>query len=82
MKIILESERLYLREFINSDGLHFYDLNNDFEVLKYTGDESFKSLEEAMDFIKNYSDYKRNGYGRWAVCLKETHEFLGWCGLK
>jgi len=82
MKVILETERLYLREFIASDGLHFYDLNNDFEVIKYTGNKPFKSLEEAMDFIKNYSDYKRNGYGRWSVCLKETHEFIGWCGLK
>ncbi|WP_372793053.1 GNAT family N-acetyltransferase [Lutibacter sp.] len=82
MKIILETERLYLREFIASDGFHFYHLNNDFEVLRYTGNQPFKSLEEAMIFIKNYSDYKRNGYGRWAVCIKETHEFIGWCGLK
>lgn len=82
MKIILETERLYLREFIGSDGYHFYHLNNDFEVVKYTGNEPFSSLEETMNFIINYSDYKRNGYGRWAVCLKKTNEFLGWCGLK
>jgi ribosomal-protein-alanine N-acetyltransferase len=82
MKIILETARLYLREFIASDGFHFYHLNNDFDVIKYTGNEPFNSLEEAMLFIKNYSDYERNGYGRWAVCLKDTHEFIGWCGLK
>ncbi len=82
MKIILETNRLYLREFIASDGFHFYHLNNDEDVIKYTGNKAFKSLEEAMIFIKNYSDYKRNGYGRWAVCLKDTNEFLGWCGLK
>ena len=82
MKIILETDRLYLREFLASDGIHFYHLNNDEEVIRYTGNEPFDSLEDAMNFIKNYSDYKRNGYGRWAVCLKETNEFLGWCGLK
>jgi len=82
MKIILETDRLYLREFIDTDGFHFYHLNNDEDVVKYTGNKPFKTLEEAIDFIKNYSDYKRNGYGRWAVCLKETNEFLGWCGLK
>lgn len=82
MKIILETERLYLREFIDTDGFHFYQLNNDEDVVKYTGNKPFKSLEEATNFIKNYSDYKQNGYGRWAVCLKETNEFLGWCGLK
>jgi RimJ/RimL family protein N-acetyltransferase len=82
MKIILETNRLYLREFIDADGFHFYHLNNDLDVIKYTGNEPFKSLSAATEFIKNYSDYQRNGYGRWAVCLKENNEFLGWCGLK
>lgn len=82
ISIILETERLYLREFIPSDGFHFYHLNNDPEVIKYTGNSAFKSLNEAMNFIANYSDYKKNGFGRWAVCLKSTHAFLGWCGLK
>lgn len=82
MNIILETERLYLREFSSLDAVHFYNLNNDPDVLKYTGNEPFKSLLEAQEFIVNYSDYTINGYGRWAVCLKETDEFLGWCGLK
>jgi len=82
MKIILETERLYLREFIDTDGFHFYHLNNDVEVIKYTGNDPFNSIEEANTFIKEYDDYEINGYGRWAVCLKETDEFVGWCGLK
>lgn len=82
MKIILETERLYLREFISSDAFHFFHLNNDPEVIKHTGNSAFLSMDEANDFIKNYSEYERNGYGRWAVCLKKTNEFLGWCGLK
>jgi len=82
MKIILETNRLYLREFMACDGFHFFNLNNNVEVIKYTGNVPFKSLKEAKHFIDNYPDYKRNGYGRWAVCLKETNEFLGWCGLK
>jgi len=82
MKIILETTRLYLREFIASDGVHFYHLNNDEDVIKYTGNNSFETQEDAMDFVKSYSDYKRNSFGRWAVCLKETNEFIGWCGLK
>ena len=57
MKIILETERLYLREFVEADGFHFYHLNNDAEVIKYTGNSAFNSLTEAYDFIKNYSDY-------------------------
>ncbi|WP_111708687.1 GNAT family N-acetyltransferase [Lutibacter citreus] len=82
MKIILETKRLYLREFESLDGVHFFHLNNNPEVLKYTGDSAFKNIDEANKFINNYSDYKLNGYGRWAVCLKDTNEFIGWCGLK
>lgn len=82
MKFILETERLYLRKFEISDGIHFYNLNNDPIVLKYTGDKPFKSVEEATLFLKNYNEYALNGFGRWAVCLKETDEFIGWCGLK
>jgi RimJ/RimL family protein N-acetyltransferase len=82
MKIILKTERLYLREFMKGDGFHFFQLNNDPDVLKYTGDTAFKSLAAANNFIESYADYQQNGYGRWAVCLKQTHEFLGWCGLK
>lgn len=82
MKIILKTERLYLREFIGVDGFHFYHLNNDNDVVKYTGNKPFNSLEEANNFIDNYNEYQINGFGRWAVCLRETDEFLGWCGLK
>ena len=82
MKIISSSSRLFLREFSIDDSLHFFNLNKDPEVIKYTGDSSFKSVSEAEIFIQNYSEYKDYGYGRWAVCLKESKEFLGFCGLK
>jgi ribosomal-protein-alanine N-acetyltransferase len=60
---------LYLREFISSDGIQFYHLNNDIDVIKYIGNKPFKSLQEANKFISTYSDYERNGFGRWAVGL-------------
>ena len=39
-------------------------------------------MEEAKEFLENYSDYQLNGYGRWAVILKDSGQFIGWCGLK
>lgn len=82
MKRITETERLYLRQFTPDDAEHFFLLNNDEDVLRFTGDNPFVSVEQARHFIKNYSDYKNHGMGRWAVCLKSNNEFLGWCGLK
>ena len=82
MKIILETDRLVLRELNSSDAKDFYRLNLNPNVIKYTGNSAFKSVEEARIFLKNYPDYNLNGYGRWAVITKEKNEFIGWCGLK
>ncbi|RAJ14620.1 GNAT family N-acetyltransferase [Olleya aquimaris] len=82
MKIITETERLYLREFIPEDAIHFYQINLDEDVIKYTGDIAFESLTEAKEFLSSYNQYQQHNMGRWAVCDKQTDDFLGWCGLK
>ncbi len=82
MKKIIETDRLILRELNRNDSLSFYNLNSDPEILKFTGDKPFSSVSEAEKFLINYSDYNKNGFGRWAVILKETNCFIGWCGLK
>jgi RimJ/RimL family protein N-acetyltransferase len=80
--MVFESERLYLRELTSNDAESFYRLNSDTEVLKYTGDSSFKDVQEAKRFLENYNPYIKYGYGRWAVIRKIDSEFIGWCGLK
>jgi ribosomal-protein-alanine N-acetyltransferase len=82
VKHILETSRLILRELDSKDAKNFYDLNSNPNVIKYTGNSAFKNVEEAKEFLENYTDYKFNGYGRWAVILKTTDKFIGWCGLK
>lgn len=82
MKKIIETKRLLLRELDVSDAVHFFNLNTDPQVLKYTGDKPFLSISESESFLKNYTDYTKNGFGRWAVISKDSNEFLGWCGLK
>ncbi|MBF6642468.1 GNAT family N-acetyltransferase [Flavobacterium sp. J49] len=82
MKPIIETSRCYLRELSVADAQHFYDLNADAEVIKYTGDKAFDNVMEAKSFLENYNQYQLYGYGRWAVIAKSDGEFLGWCGLK
>ena len=81
MNKILETDRLILREFTIADAEKLFELNSDPEVIKYTGDVPFDSIDAAKDFLAKYSDCRDNGYGRWAVILKSNHEFIGWCGL-
>ncbi|MCK5677262.1 MAG: GNAT family N-acetyltransferase, partial [Flavobacteriaceae bacterium] len=79
---MLETDRLFLREFKISDANKMWELNSDKDVLKYTGDKPFESIESTKQFIIEYQDYRKNGFGRWAVIEKFKNEFIGWCGLK
>ncbi|RMB56100.1 GNAT family N-acetyltransferase [Dokdonia sinensis] len=79
---IIETERLYLRQFITEDASHFFAMNNDPEVIRYTGDPPFTNQDAAHKFITNYDAYAKYGLGRYAVIRKEDDTFLGWCGLK
>lgn len=79
---ILETNRLILREFENKDAEFLFQLNANPNVLKYTGDEPFASINEAEIFIKDYDHYQKFGMGRWTVIEKATNIPIGWCGLK
>ena len=78
----LETARTLLRKLTIEDAKDFYTLNLDDEVLKYTGDKPFATIEAAVDFLATYDQYEKYGVGRLAVIDKETSAFLGWCGLK
>ena len=79
---IIETERLYLRELNYKDASDFYKLNYDQRVIQFTGDSKFKNIAEAEEFLRNYNEYNKHGFGRWAVILKSEEKFIGWCGLK
>lgn len=83
MNRILETSRLYLREFTIDDAQLLIDLNSNPNVTRYTGDGPVKDLDEAKRILTDiiFPQYK-NKMGRWAVHLKSNDEFIGWCGLK
>lgn len=79
--IVTTTPRLVLQQFSSGDADGFYRLNLDPEVIRYTGDSSFETVEQARQFIQNYDHYENHGFGRWSVYLK-TGEYLGFCGLR
>lgn len=80
--VLIETERLVLRESVVGDAPDLFEMNSNPEVLKYTGDLAFTSVEETEELIRNYIDYKKYGYGRWTTIVKATNEVIGFCGLK
>lgn len=82
MKYLFETDRLRFREFTPADAPALYELNADPEVIRYTGDPPFDSVEAALEFIRKYDAYSLTGMGRWAMELCLDGTFIGWCGLK
>jgi len=81
-KKVFETKRFELRELGVQNSEDFYRLNKDPQVMLFTGEKPFGSLEEAVRFLKSYDPYSAYGYGRWAVYPLGSSRFLGWCGLK
>ena len=83
MKHILDTQRLFLREFTIDDAQLLINLNSNSNVTRYTGDGPVENVAKAKEILETiiFPQYK-NKMGRWAVHLKSTNEFIGWCGLK
>lgn len=82
-EILFETPRLLLRKKVIEDAPFFFELNSDPLVTRYTGDSSFRDLNEAKNIVEYViSQYEKYGYGRWLVIEKETDNPIGWCGLK
>ena len=80
MKTILETPRLLLREMTTSDLTAICRVLQD-EKTMYAYEHAF-SDEEALAWLNNQlRRYREDGFGLWAVVLKESGEIIGQCGI-
>ena len=76
----IETERLILREMTQQDFDALYKILADSDIMRhypYTFDRA--RVQNWID--KNISRYRVFGFGLWAVCLKQSGEIIGACGL-
>ena len=79
----IETERLILRRFKNSDVENIFKLDSNKEVHKYLGKKPIKTLKEAEKIISFFHlQYEERGIGRFAALEKSSGKFMGWAGLK
>ncbi len=78
--MVIETERLILREMTEKDFCALYKVLADQDIMRhypYVFDEN----RVRNWILRNIERYRVFGFGLWAVCLKETGEMIGDCGL-
>ena len=78
--MIIETDRLMLREYTLKDFDAIYEILSDTETMQHYPKPYDKTMTQ--NWIEwNIQNYKEYGFGIWAVILKETGNFIGDCGL-
>jgi len=76
----IQTSRLLMRRWQDSDREPFADLNRDPETMRYFPDTLDRAASDAMiDRIE--SRFEQQGYGLWALEIAATGEFIGFTGL-
>ncbi|MXV50558.1 GNAT family N-acetyltransferase [Pedobacter sp. HMF7647] len=83
MNYVLETSRLVLRQFTLDDTRFIIELLNSPGWLKFIGDRSIKSEEQARRYLQDVplKSYEINGYGLCMVQTKDEGIPVGMCGL-
>ncbi|MDU0451151.1 GNAT family N-acetyltransferase [Staphylococcus chromogenes] len=80
MTVYIETERLILRDWQDSDLLPLQQMNANRQVRRYF--TSLLSYQRSQtDFEAMRSSLKKQGIGLFAVELKATHQWIGFIGL-
>ncbi len=79
---MLETNRLVLRRWRNSDHKPFAALCADADVMRFIGDGSVRTAEQAGQAIARFElEWEERGFGLFAVELRQTSEFIGFTGF-
>ena len=76
----IETERLVLREMRAEDYDALHAVLADSDIMQHYP-YTFEEARVRGWIARNIERYKVFGFGLWAVCLKETGEMIGDCGL-
>jgi RimJ/RimL family protein N-acetyltransferase len=83
-KLVVETDRLWLREFVPEDAQAVFEVGSDPRVMQHLGENPLASVAEAEAVIRQHpmADYRKYGFGRWAVVAKAEARVIGMAGLK
>ena len=81
--VVLQTERLYLRQQQVADAPFILQLVNDSDWIRYIGDRGLRTVEAAEAHIRDgaMAMYTRHGFGLYLVETKVAQVPIGICGL-
>ena len=83
MDLILETDRLILREMRHEDAESLFEMDKNPAVHQYLWQKPFTTIEEIHAYIEMVrNQYVTNKIGRFSTIIKDTNELIGWTGLK
>jgi len=80
MKVVIETPRLILREFVLVDADALARVISDPETMRFYPAPFDRQGVEGW-IARNIRRYERDGHGLWAIDLKSTGEMIGDCGI-
>lgn len=80
MKVVLETARLFLRQFVLEDVDNLYALDSDRSVMRFINGGMPSDREVIQTQILKWLTYynKYENYGFWASIEKSSQDFIGW----
>src|SRR5262245_10374330 len=84
MPLILETDRLVLRNWAIEDAEAALTIYSDPEVMYFLHRPPLQTVEEARNLLETrpIAQYREHGFSFWAVVEKATGRVIGSCGLK
>ncbi len=82
-QIVLETQRLTLRELTAGDAPFILKLLNEAGFLEFIGDKGVRSHADARQYIARgpVDSYRRHGFGLYLTSLRDAGTPIGICGL-
>lgn len=77
---MIETKRLIFREYTYDDYDDLHEILSDPETMKHYP-KQYDDEKIRYWITWNLDNYKKYGFGLWALILKDTGEFIGDCGI-
>jgi RimJ/RimL family protein N-acetyltransferase len=81
VRTIIETPRLILREFTESDVNELARILAKPNVMHFSASGAVSTQETATKIQSYINSYQQRGYGKWAVIHRDTAQLIGYCGI-